>query len=84
MSRRGVHGLRDLVRDLWRELPPLVRAGLFAGVGLGVVLGLVFLLRAPPDYGPPPPGKNWSGPAGTAPSAAGRQLVAPLRHPPKG
>jgi hypothetical protein len=51
MSRRGVYGLWELVRDLWRELPPLMRAGLFAGVGLGLLFGLTFILRAPPDYG---------------------------------
>jgi hypothetical protein len=28
-----------------------MRSGLFAGVGLGLLFGLVVILRAPPDYG---------------------------------
>ena len=50
MSRHGFEGLGDLFRDLWRELNPLVRAGLFAGMGLGFVVGLAFVLSLPPDY----------------------------------
>jgi hypothetical protein len=51
MSKHGFEGLGDLFRDLWRELHPLVRAGLFAGMGIGFALGLVFVLSLPPDYG---------------------------------
>jgi hypothetical protein len=51
MSKHGIHGLWNLVRDLWRELTPIVGCCLFAGVALGLSLGLVFVLRLPPDYG---------------------------------
>ena len=51
MSKHGILGLWDLVRDLWRELTPIVRCCLFAGVALGLSVGLVYVLRLPPDYG---------------------------------
>jgi hypothetical protein len=50
MPKQGFAGLAELFRDLWRELTPVVRVGLFAGLGLGLALGLTYVLRLPPDY----------------------------------
>jgi len=36
----------NLLTDLWRNTSPLVRAGLFAGLGLGLLAGTYFGLRA--------------------------------------
>jgi hypothetical protein len=58
MSRQGVHGLWDLFRDLWRELNLLTRSCLFSGLVLGLLAGLVYVLRLPPDYGLLGPGNR--------------------------
>jgi hypothetical protein len=51
MPGRGLSGLGDLVRDLWRELNPPVRICLLAGLALGLSLGLAYVFQLPPDYG---------------------------------
>ncbi len=49
MPKQGREGLAELLGDLWRELTPVVRTCLFAGMGLGFFLGLYFILQVPGD-----------------------------------
>jgi hypothetical protein len=49
MPKQGREGLSELLGDLWHELTPVVRTCLFAGMGLGFVLTLYFMLQVPGD-----------------------------------
>lgn len=49
MPERGRRGLHGLFGDLYRELSPPVRICLFAGLGLGFMLGVYFVASVPPD-----------------------------------
>lgn len=43
MPKQGWEGAWELVDDLWRELPPILRVCVFAGIGLSLV-ATVFLV----------------------------------------
>jgi hypothetical protein len=49
MPKQGWAGLGELLRDLYRELTPVVRICLFAGMTIGFALGLYIAYRVPGD-----------------------------------
>jgi hypothetical protein len=50
MPKQGLRGIWELIRDLWRELTPVVRTCLFVGLGIGFLLGINYLLGLQADY----------------------------------
>jgi hypothetical protein len=50
---RNDHQIEDtgnLLIDLWRNTSPIVRTGLFGGLGLGLIAGLYFALFLDTDF----------------------------------
>jgi hypothetical protein len=47
MPKQGWEGFGELVGDLWRELSPIVRGGVFTGFGLGVLTTVYYMAFGP-------------------------------------